>query len=114
MFFSSLGLLGLPLVVFLIAGMPTYWELPALKGFNFRGGLTVIPELFSMVVALTIFTAASIAEIVRSGIMAVSKGQVEAADALGLKNGLTLRFIIIPQAMRGHHSVIDQPVSEPG
>ena len=100
-FFSSLGLLfGLPLVVFLIAGMPMHWELPALKGFNFRGGLTVIPELFSMVVALTIFTAASIAEIVRSGIMAVSKGQVEAADALGLKNGLTLRFIIIPQAMR--------------
>ena len=100
-FFGSLGLLfGLPLVVFLIAGMPMHWELPALKGFNFRGGLTVIPELFSMVVALTIFTAASIAEIVRSGIMAVSKGQVEAADALGLKDGLTLRFIIIPQAMR--------------
>ncbi|WP_024873220.1 amino acid ABC transporter permease [Tolumonas lignilytica] len=100
-FFSSLGLLvGLPLVVFLIAGMPLHWELPALKGFNFRGGLTVIPELFSMVVALTIFTAASIAEIVRSGIMAVSKGQVEASHALGLKNGLTLRFVVIPQAMR--------------
>ncbi|MBB6055832.1 amino acid ABC transporter permease [Tolumonas osonensis] len=100
-FFSSLGLLlGLPLIVFLIAGMPLHWELPALKGFNFRGGLTIIPELFSMVVALTIFTAASIAEIVRSGIMAVSKGQVEAASALGLKNGLTLRFVIIPQAMR--------------
>ena len=100
-FSSGLGLLlGLPLIVFLIAGLPLHWELPELKGFNFRGGLTIIPELFSMVVALTIFTAASIAEIVRSGIMAVSKGQTEAASSLGLKNGLTLRFVIIPQAMR--------------
>lgn len=100
-FFGTLGVLfGLPLIVFFIAGMPLHWELPALKGFNFRGGITIIPELFSMVVALTIFTAASIAEIVRSGIMAVSKGQVEAAHALGLKNGLTLRFVVIPQAMR--------------
>lgn len=100
-FLGILGVLfGLPLIVFFIAGMPLHWELPALKGFNFRGGITIIPELFSMVVALTIFTAASIAEIVRSGIMAVSKGQVEAAHALGLKNGLTLRFVVIPQAMR--------------
>ena len=100
-FWGTLGVLfGLPLIVFFIAGMPLHWELPALKGFNFRGGITIIPELFSMVVALTIFTAASIAEIVRSGIMAVSKGQVEAAHALGLKNGLTLRFVVIPQAMR--------------
>ncbi|TXH63838.1 MAG: amino acid ABC transporter permease [Tolumonas sp.] len=100
-FWGTLGVLfGLPLIVFFIAGMPLHWELPALKGFNFRGGITIIPELFSMVGALTIFTAASIAEIVRSGIMAVSKGQVEAAHALGLKNGLTLRFVVIPQAMR--------------
>ena len=100
-FWGTLGVLfGLPLIVFFIAGMPLHWELPALKGFNFRGGITIIPGLFSMVVALTIFTAASIAEIVRSGIMAVSKGQVEAAHALGLKNGLTLRFVVIPQAMR--------------
>jgi general L-amino acid transport system permease protein len=100
-FYSSLGLLfGLPLLVFLLSGMPLHWELPELKGFNFRGGFTIIPELFSLAVALTIFTAASIAEIVRSGIMSVSKGQVEAASALGLRNGLTLRFVIIPQAMR--------------
>jgi len=100
-FYSSLGLLiGLPLLVFLLSGMPLHWELPALKGFNFRGGFTIIPELFSLSVALTIFTAASIAEIVRSGIMSVSKGQVEAASALGLRGGLTLRFVIIPQAMR--------------
>lgn len=100
-FYSSLGLLiGLPLLAFLISGMPLHWELPELKGFNFRGGFTIIPELFSLAVALTIFTAASIAEIVRSGILSVSKGQVEAASALGLRGGLTLRFVIIPQAMR--------------
>ena len=100
-FYSGLGLLiGLPLLTFLLSGMPLHWELPELKGFNFRGGFTIIPELFSLAVALTIFTAASIAEIVRSGIMSVSKGQVEAASALGLRGGLTLRFVIIPQAMR--------------
>ena len=67
-FWGTLGVLfGLPLIVFFIAGMPLHWELPALKGFNFRGGITIIPELFSMVVALTIFTAASIAEIVVQG-----------------------------------------------
>lgn len=101
LFYTSLGvLIGLPLLAFLMSGMPLHWELPELKGFNFRGGFTIIPELFSLAVALTIFTAASIAEIVRSGIMSVSKGQVEAASALGLQNGLTLRFVIIPQAMR--------------
>jgi general L-amino acid transport system permease protein len=100
-FYSGLGLLiGLPLLTFLLSGMPLHWEFPELKGFNFRGGFTIIPELFSLAVALTIFTAASIAEIVRSGIMSVSKGQVEAASALGLRGGLTLRFVIIPQAMR--------------
>ena len=100
-FYSGLGLLiGLPLLTFLFSGMPLHWELPELKGFNFRGGFTIIPELFSLAVALTIFTAASIAEIVRSGIMSVSKGQVEAASALGLRGGLTLRFVIIHQAMR--------------
>ena len=100
-FFSGLGLLiGLPLLAYLVTGMPMHWEYPELKGFNFRGGFTIIPELFSLAVALTIFTAASIAEIVRSGILAVSKGQVEAAGALGLRGGLILRFVVIPQAMR--------------
>ncbi len=100
-FFSGLGLLiGLPLLAYLGTGMPMHWEYPELKGFNFRGGFTIIPELFSLAVALTIFTAASIAEIVRSGILAVSKGQVEAAGALGLRGGLILRFVVIPQAMR--------------
>ena len=100
-FYSCLGLLvGLPLLAYWLAGMPLHWEYPALQGFNFRGGFTIIPELFSLVVALTIFTAASIAEIVRSGILAVSKGQVEAAGALGLRGGLILRLVVIPQAMR--------------
>ena len=100
-FFSGLGLLiGLPLLAYLVTGMPMHWEYPELKGFNFRGGFTIIHELFSLAVALTIFTAASIAEIVRSGILAVSKGQVEAAGALGLRGGLILRFVVIPQAMR--------------
>ncbi|MGL4715659.1 MAG: ABC transporter permease subunit, partial [Aeromonas sp.] len=71
-----------------------------LQGFNFQGGLTVLPELVALLLALTIYTAAFIAEIVRSGIMAISKGQTEAASALGLSSGQTLRLVVIPQAMR--------------
>jgi len=80
--------------------MPLHWEMPQLKGFNFRGGITIIPELASLVLALTIYTASLIAEIVRSGILSVSHGQTEAAYALGLRPGKTLRLVIIPQAMR--------------
>ena len=90
----------LPLVAFLIAGQPLEWDLPALKGFNFGGGISLIPELAALWVALSLYTASFIAEIVRSGILAVSKGQTEASKALGLPNGLTLRLIVIPQAMR--------------
>ncbi len=98
---ASLGLiLGLPLAAFLIAGQPLHWEYPELQGFNFRGGMIVIPELASLVLALTIYTAAFIAEIVRAGIQSVSHGQVEAASALGLRSGLTLRLVVIPQALR--------------
>lgn len=100
-FWSSLAvILGLPLIVYFIAGMPLNFEIPALKGFNFRGGIDIIPELFSLTVALVIFTAASIAEIVRSGIMSVPQGQIEATNALGLRSGMSLRLVIIPQAMR--------------
>lgn len=99
--YASLGLLiGLPLIVFLVSGSPLHWELPELKGFNFKGGLTVIPELFALTLALSIYTAAFIAETVRSGIQAVSHGQTEAASALGLSHGRTLRLVVIPQAMR--------------
>jgi len=92
--------ISLPTIAYFAAGTPLQWELPALKGFNFRGGITVIPELAALLVALTVYTASLIAEIVRSGIMSVSHGQTEAAHALGLRPGKTLRLVIIPQAMR--------------
>jgi len=100
-FWTSLALLlGLPLFVYGLLGAPLDWDYPALKGFNFRGGMVLIPELVALALALAIYTAAYIAEIVRSGIQSVSHGQTEAAHALGLKPGPTLRLVIIPQAMR--------------
>jgi general L-amino acid transport system permease protein len=93
-------LIGLPLLAFYVAGKPLAWELPELRGFNFQGGIAVIPELAALLLALSIYTAAFIAEIVRSGILAVPKGQTEAAYALGLRPGQTLRLVIIPQALR--------------
>lgn len=90
----------IPSLAFLALGSPMSWDVPELRGFNFRGGIGVIPELGALLLALTIYTAAFIAEIVRSGIQAVSHGQTEAASALGLKRGTTLRLVIIPQAMR--------------
>ncbi|WP_373235847.1 amino acid ABC transporter permease [Cohaesibacter celericrescens] len=100
-FMTSLGLLiGLPLVAYFIAGMPISADLSALKGFNFKGGMKVIPEFVALLLALTIYTGAFIAEIVRAGILAVSHGQTEAASALGLRKGPTLRLIVVPQAMR--------------
>jgi len=96
-----LGLLiGLPLLTVLVFGMPLAFELPQLKGFNFAGGSRVIPELVALVVALSTYTAAFIAEIVRAGIQSVHKGQMEAGSSLGLSRGATLRLIVMPQAMR--------------
>jgi general L-amino acid transport system permease protein len=96
-----LGLLiGLPLVAGLVFGMPFMLEMPELKGFNFAGGVRVIPELVALAVALSTYTAAFIAEIVRAGIMSVHKGQMEAGLSLGLGRGSVLRLIVIPQAMR--------------
>lgn len=93
-------LILLPLLAYLMAGQPLTWDIPALKGFNFGGGITIIPELAALWIALSLYTASFIAEIVRSGILSVSKGQTEASKALGLPNGLTLRLVVIPQAMR--------------
>ncbi len=100
-FTTSIGIvIGLPLLAYFVAGMPITYDLPALKGFNFAGGMKVIPEFVGLLLALTIYTGAFIAEIVRAGILAVSHGQTEAASALGLRPGPTLRLIIVPQAMR--------------
>ncbi|MCP3663487.1 MAG: amino acid ABC transporter permease [Gammaproteobacteria bacterium] len=99
--YASLGIIvGLPLLVFLLAGMPLSWDFPALKGFNFKGGMVIIPELTALLLALSIYTGSFIAEAVRSGILAVNHGQTEAAYALGIKPSNTLRLVIIPQALR--------------
>ena len=90
----------LPLAAAALTGFPVTFETPVLKGFNFRGGMTLTPEFAALVLALSTYTAAFIAEIVRSGIMAINKGQTEAAYALGLQPGITMRLVIIPQALR--------------
>ncbi|EOV6311124.1 amino acid ABC transporter permease [Vibrio parahaemolyticus] len=97
----GLGLLvGLPLLVYFVSGMPISLEFPELKGFNFKGGISIIPELAALLLALSVYTAAFIAEIVRSGINAVSHGQTEAAMSLGLPRAKTLKLVVIPQALR--------------
>jgi general L-amino acid transport system permease protein len=99
-----------PYALVLVVGMPALvsWGLgvswtiaiPELRGFNFVGGLTLAPEYFALLTALVTYTAAFIAEIVRSGIQAVDKGQWDAAKALGLRRGFVLRHIVLPQALR--------------
>src|SRR6266403_2202298 len=93
-------LIGLPLVASLVSGAPVTFEMPELKGFNFSGGSRIIPEFVALTVALSIYTAAFIAEIVRAGIQSVHKGQMEAGSSLGLQRGSVLRLIVVPQAMR--------------
>src|SRR6185503_13974549 len=97
----ALGMvIGLPLVSTLIFGLPVTFEVPVLKGFNFAGGSRVIPEFVALTLALSTYTAAFIAEIVRAGILSVHKGQMEAGSSLGLQRGSVLRLIVIPQALR--------------
>jgi general L-amino acid transport system permease protein len=97
----SLALLvGLPVLAYWIAGSPVTFDTPVLKGFNMAGGFQLLPEFVALLVGLVTYTAAFIAEIVRSGIKAVPKGQTEAAKALGLNGNMTLRFVTVPQAMR--------------
>jgi general L-amino acid transport system permease protein len=93
-------LVGLPLVSSLVFGVPVKFEFPELKGFNFSGGSRVIPEFVALTLALSTYTAAFIAEIVRAGIQSVHKGQMEAGASLGLARGSTLRLIVVPQALR--------------
>ncbi len=100
-FWAALGLIiGLPLIVFLLLGAPLTWEYPVAGNFGPRGGFTIPPELIALLIALSTYTAAFIAEIVRAGILAVNRGQTEASHALGLRHGPTLRLVIIPQALR--------------
>jgi general L-amino acid transport system permease protein len=93
-------IIAAPLLVFFVSGTPASLEYAALKGFNFKGGWTLIPELLALAFALSIYTATYIAEAVRAGIEAVPKGQKEAAHALGLKDHIILKKVVLPQALR--------------
>ncbi|MCH8149857.1 MAG: ABC transporter permease subunit [Planctomycetes bacterium] len=97
---STGAIVGLTGIAFLATGMPLSWEIPALTGFNFTGGLGINPEFIALWLALSYYTSCFIAEIVRGGILAVSHGQTEAAYALGLRPNRTLQLIVIPQAFR--------------
>lgn len=93
-------IVGLPLIAYFVAGMPITFDYAVFKGFNFQGGMTITPELAALTFALSIYTAAFISENVRSGILAISHGQTEAAYALGVRPNRTMSLIIIPQALR--------------
>ncbi len=98
---AGVGLIiGLPILAGLLAGIPVTWSFPKLNGFNFSGGMDILPEFVALLLALSIYTAAFIAEIVRGGIQAISHGQTEAAHALGLTGSQTTRLVILPQALR--------------
>lgn len=98
--FSTSMIIGLPLIVFFLSGSPLSFDVPVQGRFNASGGMTLPPEFVSLVIGLTTYTAAFIAENVRAGIVAISKGQTEAAQALGLSHGQTIRLVIMPQALR--------------
>ncbi len=101
MLWPALGfIVGLPLVVFALAGFPLTFSVPQMGRFNVSGGVEILPEFAALVVALSIYTAAFIAEVVRAGVLAVHSGQIEAAQALGLRSAATLRLVVVPQAMR--------------
>ena len=100
-FSASLGLLcGIPFIVWLVGGAPIAMNVPALKGFNFKGGMAVSPEFTALLLGLVLYTSAFVAEVVRAGIQSVSRGQTEAAMSIGLKPGQILNQVILPQALR--------------
>jgi general L-amino acid transport system permease protein len=100
-FWTSLALIvGLPLLALVATGFPVSFDLPQKSTFNLTGGLQIKPEFLSLYLALSFYTAAFIAEIVRAGIRGVNKGQTEASSALGLRSGQALRLVVVPQAMR--------------
>ena len=85
---------------YLVTGWPLGWDIPTLQGFNYQGGFSLPPSFLALLLSLTIYHAAHLAESVRAGILSVNKGQTEAALAIGLKPGRAMALIIIPQAMR--------------
>jgi general L-amino acid transport system permease protein len=93
-------IIGLPLIASLAFGSPVSFEIPQLRGFNFAGGSRIIPEFVALTLALSTYTGAFIAEVVRAGILSVHKGQMEAGSSLGLSRGAALRLIVVPQALR--------------
>jgi general L-amino acid transport system permease protein len=93
-------IIGFPLIVWLVFGAPAEMDVPKLMGFNFKGGMTLSPEFISLLLGLVLYTAAFVAEVVRAGIQSVSKGQREAAMAIGLRPTLVLNLVILPQALR--------------
>ncbi|NKB76343.1 MAG: ABC transporter permease subunit [Gammaproteobacteria bacterium] len=97
---SLSAIMGFPLIMYFLLGSPIDWQIPELKGFNYKGGMVIRPEFIALWIALSCYTAAFIGEIVRSGITAVSWGQTEAASALGVSRGRTLSLVVIPQALR--------------
>ena len=100
-FYVSLAILiALPLLTFFTSGSPLSMDMPAMKGFNFKGGTSIKPEYIALTFALSYYTSCFIAEIVRGGVLAISKGQTEAAHGLGLRPNRTLQLIVIPQALR--------------
>jgi general L-amino acid transport system permease protein len=100
-FSFSIGIIiGLPLVTWLAFGAPTKMDVPKLVGFNFKGGMTLSPEFIALLLGLVLYTAAFVAEVVRAGIQSVSRGQREAAMAIGLRPAPILNLVILPQALR--------------
>lgn len=98
---TAVGLIvALPAAALWVTGFPFEFDYPAASRFNIRGGMELLPEFIALLFGLVTYTAAFIAEVVRAGILSVSKGQTEAAESLGLKPGLTMRLVVIPQAMR--------------
>jgi general L-amino acid transport system permease protein len=90
---------ALPVLAFIAAGTQTAWDVPTLRGFNYRGGFVLVPEFVALFAALSTYTAGFIAEAVRGGVLSVRQGQIDAARALGLSPGRIVRLVVIPQAM---------------
>jgi len=97
---SQKFLLGFGSVMFIGYLFQVNWDIPELKGFNFQGGFVLIPEFLALLFALSLYTAAFIAEIVKAGILAIPKGQWEAAKALGLNSSQVMKLVILPQATK--------------